>query len=101
VLFGKKTQPQAELLSPGGAAQFFFFWPAAQGKVTSSTTTFSPKDAKKQVFLNFREKREGEVFCFQRLAKAFIGADSETLKMRRLPPTAFLPRLIGYMVASG
>jgi hypothetical protein len=35
----------------------------------------------------FRGKREGEVFCFQRLAKAFIGADSKKLKMRRSPPT--------------
>ena len=25
---------------------------------------------------------------FQRLAKSFIGADSEKLKMRRLPPTS-------------
>jgi len=33
------------------------------------------------------EKREGEIFCFQKLAKAFIGADSGKLKMRRLPPT--------------
>jgi hypothetical protein len=35
----------------------------------------------------FGEEREGEVFCFQELAKAFIGADSRILKMRRLPPT--------------
>jgi hypothetical protein len=35
----------------------------------------------------FRERERGEVFCFQRLAKAFIGADSRKLKMRRLPPT--------------
>ena len=34
------------------------------------------------------EKERGEVFYFQRPAKAFIGADSENLKMRRLPPTA-------------
>jgi len=40
-----------------------------------------------KAFLNFRGKREGEVFCFQELAKAFIGADSRKLKMRRLPPT--------------
>jgi hypothetical protein len=38
-------------------------------------------------FLKFGEEREGEVFCFQKLAKAFIGADSRILKMRRLPPT--------------
>jgi hypothetical protein len=36
-------------------------------------------------FLNFRRKREGKIFCFQRLARAFIGADSKKLKMRRLP----------------
>src|SRR5262245_41738142 len=40
-----------------------------------------------KAFLNFRGKREGEVFCFQRFAKALIGADSRDLKMRRLPPT--------------
>jgi len=40
-----------------------------------------------QEFFEFGEEREGEVFCFQRLAKAFIGADSRKLKMRRLPPT--------------
>jgi hypothetical protein len=34
----------------------------------------------------FREKR-GEVFCFQRFAKAFIVADSTKLKMRHPPPT--------------
>ena len=33
------------------------------------------------------ERERGEVFCFQRLARAFIGADSKNLKMRRLPPT--------------
>jgi hypothetical protein len=38
-------------------------------------------------FLNLGKKERGEVFCFQRLAKAFIGADSRKLKMRRLPPT--------------
>ena len=32
-------------------------------------------------------KVRGEVFCFQRLGKDFFGADSEKLKMRRLPPT--------------
>jgi hypothetical protein len=37
--------------------------------------------------LNSSGKERGEVFCFQRLAKAFIGADSEKLKLRRLPPT--------------
>jgi hypothetical protein len=36
-----------------------------------------------------------EVFCFQRLAKAFIGADSGKLKMRRLPPTDS-PSLLGF-----
>jgi hypothetical protein len=36
----------------------------------------------------FRERERGEVFCFQRLAKAFIGADSRKLKMCRAPPTA-------------
>jgi hypothetical protein len=35
----------------------------------------------------FEEEREGEVFCFQRLAEASIGAASRKLKMRRLPPT--------------
>jgi hypothetical protein len=34
-------------------------------------------------FFEFGEEREGEAFCFQRLAKAFIGADSRILKMRR------------------
>jgi hypothetical protein len=38
-------------------------------------------------FLNLGKKEGGEVFCFQRLAKALIGADSKKLKMRRLPPT--------------
>jgi hypothetical protein len=38
-------------------------------------------------FFEFFREREGEVFCFQRLAKAFIGADSKKLKMRRSPPT--------------
>jgi hypothetical protein len=28
-----------------------------------------------------------EVFSFQKLGKAFLGADSRKLKMRRLPPT--------------
>jgi hypothetical protein len=36
----------------------------------------------------FQEEREkGGVFCFQRLARAFIVADSRKLKMRRSPPT--------------
>jgi hypothetical protein len=40
-------------------------------------------------FFEFQGEREkGEDFCFQRLAKAFNGADSGKLKMRRLPPTA-------------
>jgi hypothetical protein len=39
-------------------------------------------------FFEFRgRKRDGEVFCFQRLAITFIGADSRKLKMRRLLPT--------------
>jgi hypothetical protein len=37
-------------------------------------------------FFEFFREREGEVFCFQRLANVFIGADSKNLKMRRLPP---------------
>lgn len=37
--------------------------------------------------LEFQREREGEVFCFQRLAKALIGADSRILKTHRLPPT--------------
>jgi hypothetical protein len=40
-------------------------------------------------FFEFFREREREVFCFQRLAKAFIGADSRIWKMRRLPPTPF------------
>jgi hypothetical protein len=35
---------------------------------------------------------QGEVFCFQRFGEAFIGADSEKLKMRRLPPTILSPQ---------
>jgi hypothetical protein len=46
-----------------------------------------PKRLGFQAFLNFREKERGEAFCFERLAKDFIGADSRKLKMRRLPPT--------------
>jgi hypothetical protein len=39
----------------------------------------------------FQGEREREkFFFFQRLAKAFIGADSRNLKMRRLPPTSLL-----------
>jgi hypothetical protein len=38
-------------------------------------------------FLISGRKREGEVFRFQRLAEAFIGAGSKKLKMRRLPST--------------
>ena len=46
-------------------------------------------------FFDFLGKREEEVFCFQELAQALIGADSENLKMRRLPPTQ-LPTLRFY-----
>jgi len=39
-------------------------------------------------FFEFQGERErGKFSVFQRLAKAFIGADSKKLKMRRLPPT--------------
>jgi hypothetical protein len=38
----------------------------------------------------FRERERRKFFCFQRLAKAFIGADSKKLKMRRVPPTFVL-----------
>jgi hypothetical protein len=38
-------------------------------------------------FLSSSGKERGEVFCFQRLAQVFAGADSKKLKMRRLPPT--------------
>jgi hypothetical protein len=39
-------------------------------------------------FLISGRKREGgEVFRFQRLAEAFIGAGSKKLKMRHLPST--------------
>jgi hypothetical protein len=40
-----------------------------------------------RIFSSLGRKREGKGICFQRLAEAFIGADSKNLKMRRLPPT--------------
>ncbi|MBZ5509261.1 MAG: hypothetical protein LAO78_27700 [Acidobacteriia bacterium] len=40
-----------------------------------------------RLFEFFREREREEVFCFQRLAKAFVGAGSEKLKMRRSLPT--------------
>jgi hypothetical protein len=36
----------------------------------------------------FRERERGKFSVFKGLQKPFIGADSENLKMRRLPPTA-------------
>jgi hypothetical protein len=38
----------------------------------------------------FRERERGD-FCFQRLAEAFIGADSRNLKTRRLPASCLRP----------
>jgi len=57
----------------------------------SSRTQVSDHLVPNQVlgFFEFFREREGGEFYFQRLAKAFIGADSENLKMRRLQPTGF------------
>jgi hypothetical protein len=46
-------------------------------------------------FFEFFREREGSIL-FQRLTKAFIGADSRNVKMRRLPPTKFLPAAGGH-----
>jgi len=45
----------------------------------------------------FQGKREGKVFCFQRLVKVLIGVDSRILKMRRLLPTCIHSKLPTYI----
>ena len=78
------------------------FESATVGVLFSSSSLFPPKSQPRMTvqvadhlvpnqvlgfFEFFRERERGKYFCFQRLTKAFIGADSRNLKMRRLPPT--------------